>query len=857
MIADLFLCRIYPLWRDVFEELEIGPRFVHLLRHPWESAFSLADVEKIDIETGHQTWMTYNREAASIGADYPYVLMTFDQLIADSLSVFASVKSVLNLDYLYDLQFVFRDMLNLIRPGKKHFNVGSATHQDRVEFSKYFQFYIEFCSLRVTAPIVHELIQKRGETQNKIKELIRKLDEKLAADCQDRLKALMKDRNEKIKQLTDLQTQVEQLTKACDEQTKLADDQKSEIETLKKAFAAKVEESNAHQNRIAELANARHEKAKLAADRKSEIETLKKSFAEKVEESKAHQNRIAELANARDEKAKLAADRKAEIERLKQNLSEKVQESKSHAKASAAERRNPAMASFEKNPLRMIAFYLPQYHPIPENDEWWGKGFTEWRNVSQAKPLFTGHYQPHVPADLGFYDLRLQEARIAQADLARKHGIHGFCYYHYWFNGKRLLERPAEEMLASGKPDFPFCLCWANENWTRRWDGQDSSILMEQVYSEADDRAHIQDLFRFFTDSRYIRVNGKPLFLVYRTENMPDPARTAAVWREEALKAGIGDLYLVRVESAGCVNPHEIGFDASLEFAPDWDRMGPMVKSYGPDDPELPEIIDLPSDVYDNNYTRDYVELMKQMLKKDQPTYPWFRCVTPAWDNSARRSEKAVILLGSSPPIYQQWLENVISKTMVTNRPGERLVFINAWNEWAEGTHLEPCIKWGRSYLKATKSGIENGLTIYNDSGRLSDHFSNSSSNVIGKEGDLELAASLVKLMAEKDSAKAIIMSFEEFYNLGNLTYLKGWAAINDKVSTEGTDILILVHEPGDKVRVIIPAKRKRQEITAHFKNGCNYDFSGFEALTKQIDPNDNITVVIKRNGEMFWQSYR
>ncbi len=550
--------------------------------------------------------------------------------------------------------------------------------------------------------------------------------------------------------------------------------------------------------------------------------------------------------------AKLVADHFTE-----QKTAEQIKEIFATAKTSEEVRRNTAIASLEENPLRTIAFYLPQYHPIPENDEWWGKGFTEWRNVSQAKPLFTGHYQPHVPADLGFYDLRLEEARIAQADLAREHGIHGFCYYHYWFNGKRLLERPAEEMLASGKPDFPFCLCWANENWTRRWDGLDSSILIKQVYSEADDRAHIQDLFRFFTDSRYIRVNGKPLFLVYRTENMPDPARTAAVWREEARKADIGDLYLVRVESDGCVNPHEIGFDAALEFAPDWDRMGSMVKSYGPDDPELPEIVDLPSDVYDNNYTRDYVELMKQMLKKDQPTYPWFRCVTPAWDNSARRSEKAVILLGSSPPIYQQWLKNIIKKTVAYNHPGERLVFINAWNEWAEGNHLEPCIKWGRAYLKATKSGIENGLSIDDNSGRLSDHIPNSSSKLIGKDGDLELATSLVKLMAEKDSPKAIVMSFEEFYNLGNLTYLKGWAAINDNVSTEGTDILILVHEPGDKVRVIIPAKRKRPEITAHFKNGCNYDFSGFEALTKQIDPNDKITVVIKRNGEMFWQSYR
>ncbi len=541
-----------------------------------------------------------------------------------------------------------------------------------------------------------------------------------------------------------------------------------------------------------------------------------------------------------------------------QKTAELIRDIFATAKASAEERCNTAKASFDEYPLRTIAFYLPQYHPFPENDAWWGKGFTEWRNVCKAKPLFAGHYQPHLPGDLGFYDLRLEETRVAQADLASEYGIHGFCYYHYWFNGKRLLERPAEAMLASGKPDFPFCLCWANENWTRCWDGEDSSILMEQVYSEADDRAHIQDLIRFFTDRRYIRVNGKPLFLVYRTENMPDSARTAEVWREEARKAGIGELYLVRVESKRRINPHEIGFDAALEFAPDWDRMGSVVRSYVPDDPELPEIVELPSAVYESNYTRSYVALMEQMLEKTQPPYPWFRCVTPAWDNSARRNENAVILLGSSPAIYQEWLENIIKKTIVSNHPGERLIFVNAWNEWAEGNHLEPCIKWRRSYLEATKSGINNSLAMCPAAKSLSHHIPNFSAVLTSEEGDHELAASLVKLIAEKESSKSIIISFEDFNDSGDdLTYLKGWAAINDDISTEGTDIMILVHKHGDKARLIIPSKRKRPEITAHFGNKCNYDFSGFEAMTNRIDPNAKVSVIIKRNGEMFWQAYR
>lgn len=353
---------------------------------------------------------------------------------------------------------------------------------------------------------------------------------------------------------------------------------------------------------------------------------------------------------------------------------------------------------------RLIAFYLPQYHPIPENDAWWGKGFTEWTNVAKAKPLFSGHYQPHIPADLGFYDLRLPEVRQAQADLAMEYGIYGFCYYHYWFNGKRVLERPFNEVLGSGKPDFPFCLCWANENWTRTWDGLEKDILLDQKYCEEDDRQHIQWLVKAFQDKRYIRIEGKPLFLVYRATKIPNPLRTTYIWRDEARKLGIGEIFLCRVESFWDEHndPAEIGFDAAVEFQPDWSNVGAALRQK--EVWRLARKLGVSDMVYEDNYVIDYSSMVKKMIQKSKPPYKRFSCVTPAWDNTARRKTNAFILKDSTPDVYESWLEAVIEITPKTSK--ENFIFINAWNEWGEGNHLEPCQRWGHAYLEATRRAV-------------------------------------------------------------------------------------------------------------------------------------------------------
>ncbi len=341
---------------------------------------------------------------------------------------------------------------------------------------------------------------------------------------------------------------------------------------------------------------------------------------------------------------------------------------------------------------RLIAFYLPQFHPIPENDVWWGKGFTEWMNVTRAKPNFVGHYQPHLPADLGYYDLRVPEVMDHQARLAQRYGIHGFCFYYYWFAGRRVLELPLERLLETERPDIPFCLCWANENWTRRWDGMDHEILVAQQHSEADDLAVIKDLCRFFSKPRYIRVNGKPLILVYRVTLFPDFAATAAVWRQYCRDAGIGDIYIAMVESFELVHvdtpPSRFGCDAAVEFPP-----------LGMGEPKPPH-----GEILNERFTgyiADYRDVAVRYATRPYPPYKRFLGVMPGWDNTPRRQDNGFIFDRSSPGTFQAWMEQTFQTTRAQLVGDERLVFLNAWNEWAEGAHLEPDQRFGHTYLEA------------------------------------------------------------------------------------------------------------------------------------------------------------
>ena len=351
----------------------------------------------------------------------------------------------------------------------------------------------------------------------------------------------------------------------------------------------------------------------------------------------------------------------------------------------------PSAASQPEEDVEVFAFYLPQFHPIPENDRWWGNGFTEWSRVTRARPQFVGHYQPHLPERLGFYDLRLPEVLARQAALARAYGIHGFCYYYYWFGAKTLLERPLTQMLASGEPDLPFCLCWANENWTRRWDGGERDLLIEQRYGPELDAALIEDLMPFFRDRRYLQVRGAPVLLVYRPSAIPEPLATTARWRRAAREQGLPDLHLVAALTFGLPDPRPLGFDAAVEFPPH----GEPTNSCAVEglDPGFSGAI------------HDFRSVVDRHLALPQPPFRLYRTAMAGWDNTPRRGRNATVYHKASPGPYAEWLRALVIAARLAH-PEHRLVFVNAWNEWGEGAHLEPDDRFGTGYLDATRRAV-------------------------------------------------------------------------------------------------------------------------------------------------------
>jgi lipopolysaccharide biosynthesis protein len=342
-------------------------------------------------------------------------------------------------------------------------------------------------------------------------------------------------------------------------------------------------------------------------------------------------------------------------------------------------------------PATLVAFYLPQFHTIPENDEWWGKGFTEWRNVTRALPQFEGHYQPKLPGDLGFYDLRNVEVMHEQARLAREYGISAFCFYFYWFGGKTLLETPLRNWLNDKTIDLKFCLCWANEKWTRTWDGRGDEILIDQQHSPEDDIAFIEHVAEYMRDPRYLRVAGRPMLLVYRPTLLPDASATMLRWRMWCIENDIGHIHLVYVQSFDRAPPKELGFDAATQFPPNFFNTHDLSGRQRLINPDY------------HGSVLDWHGMQKAAGEAVEPNI--YRGVAPGWDNEARRPGRSRSFIHATTTAYRTWLEFAIRSAPLLNS-GPPITFINAWNEWAEGAFLEPCARRGYALLSATRNAL-------------------------------------------------------------------------------------------------------------------------------------------------------
>lgn len=360
--------------------------------------------------------------------------------------------------------------------------------------------------------------------------------------------------------------------------------------------------------------------------------------------------------------------------------------------------------------IKAIAFYLPQFHPIPENDKWWGKGFTEWTNVKKAKPLFPGHVQPVEPGELGYYDLRDPDVRIKQAKLAKEYGVKGFCYWHYWFgNGKTILERPINEVVETGEPDFPFCMGWANESWTGVWHGNPDHVLIEQTYPGTEDIInHFHYLLPKFEDSRYLKIDNKPFFLVYKPLSHPHIQKFTDLFNELAVKNGFKGIHFVATNIPPQWDLKKHGFNAgvlSYHHRIKWKKKGIIEKFRNFFEKKISFLKDRPEHIY------RYKEALKYFVPDFHEKDKYYPTIIPNWDNSPRAGKKAVIFTGSTPGLFEKHVNEAV-KFALKNSEEHRIIMIKSWNEWAEGNYLEPDKKWGRTYLEVLKKVLNNNSAI-------------------------------------------------------------------------------------------------------------------------------------------------
>ncbi|HSB98131.1 MAG TPA: glycoside hydrolase family 99-like domain-containing protein [Spongiibacteraceae bacterium] len=732
-------CRLLTFWKDVFQTIGCKVCFVIALRNPASVAASLHKRNNIPAEKAYLLWLQHMLPAILHTNGTERVIVDYDELLDAPYKQLARIAAALNLSLPLPNSLVVEEFeSNFLETKLRH------THFSLTDLLRDHRAFTSVRNLyRLLSSIACD--QEQLDSPSALAAL-HKCDEELASlapivdyvnfleDARTDLCCSITERDAEIACLQQVLTEHSEQIAALMQCVTRSDEQLASANNQIDNANSQIDNANSQianaNGQIAELNNQLASLYKIIAERERRLDQIFRSYSWRLTKPLRFSARL-----YRDKHRAIFAAARALWHRLpvsvhrKQKFKTRVFKQfsflfRNTAAFNAWQNMNSSTpqhysaselavgeVSFEKityvpllqgKPLKsksakLICFYLPQFHPIPENNEWWGEGFTEWTNVRPAQAQFEGHYQPHEPGELGYYNLLDPSVQQRQIELAKLYGIEGFCFYFYWFGGKRLLEAPIANYLNDSRLDFPFCLCWANENWSRRWDGLDSEVLIAQQNSPADDIAFIEYIARYVRDPRYIRIDGKPLLLVYRPHLLPSARETAQRWRSWCRDNGIGEIYLAYTQSFEAVDPNKYDFDAAIEFPPSNSAppnitglVSPLNKEFG-------------STIYD---WRIFVERSE---KYQQPAYTLFRSVCPAWDNTARRKNHGTVFLHSSPRLYQRWLQNAVNHTVThIQNPDERLIFVNAWNEWAEGAHLEPDARYGYAYLQATRDALSN-----------------------------------------------------------------------------------------------------------------------------------------------------
>lgn len=793
VLKDPRICRLVPIYIELFAEMGIEPRFVLPLRNPGAVAKSLAARDDMSPGFASLLWLRHVLDAEAETRAARRVLVSYDDLVDDWKPTIEEIGHVLGINWPRGVNDVSGEVGAFLRPDLRH-HAGNADHLADTGYPAWVgQAYASLGQLKNSpgdsAQI--KILDRIGrEFQNASPELSNVMFDELNARSRNFARRAFSLAGTPLEtDLSDLRHQFDDLKPTIVEAELI---HLRELEVLSASFAAAKAETDATISTLQASLAKEQDKRQLAIDTDGRVrnvsaqnETLAKSVEKLKHElqllsriknelhlatqtvelqgaeiarlkEQAQQNQLAQehlagnleaiygsrswaitkpiraasngLRRIRDLPSRLlgrvasdgAGAAPASVEEIATVAPRPADDGGRSAPATATTRFGAATADAAgdrqrdlvpespvfvpriaaaplfRKPVRTVAFYLPQFHPIPENNEWWGEGFTEWSNVRPAEPTFVGHHQPRIPGELGYYDLRDISVQRRQIELAKLYGLEGFCFYFYWFGGKRLLETPVENWLNEPTLDFPFCLCWANENWSRRWDGLDQELLIGQHHSPDDDLAFIAEAARYLRDPRYIRISGKPVLIIYRPSLLPSMKETAERWRDWCRDNGVGEIYLAYVQSFENNDPRDYGLDAAIEFPPNnsgppnvTDRVVPVQESFA-------------STVYDWS-------VLAERSESYQPrNYMLFRSLCPGWDNTARRKRGGTVFVNNTAARYQRWFENAIDDTTANIAdPSERLVFVNAWNEWAEGAYLEPDTANGYAYLQATRDALE------------------------------------------------------------------------------------------------------------------------------------------------------